>query len=353
MFIASAVAVAATGVKKEESEPPPASEVTVGGPLASGSPDEPENVTPQDDTNSNKGSEANDNVPPVSTPPPHPQSELIKQAKQVLIPIIIQNVRLRDPDANEETIQKRVESLITEKQCLEFVNLAKEFRQQMHARGSRSPSRTLVEGGGQCSRSTTQDRSGTQTPLVLGQPLPLVPGNVSMAGGSETHEECVMAGNFENQSTTEEQHMLSSGVRLRSEPVASTSTMPTADIDSAAIPSNVALAQTSTGRSPPRAPRAMRIGIEKRPRSFNGPYPPPSLVPSRARRAATDLSPAHASHTAGGTVFSPSELEDLSKLAALMRASVNERAVGSETQHAVASAATVHFRNSLLLTHTH
>ncbi|KAI0091150.1 hypothetical protein BDY19DRAFT_685919 [Irpex rosettiformis] len=63
------------------------------------------------------------------------RTELIEQAKQLLIPIITQNARLRDPDADAETIRNRVMSMITDEQCLDFLKIARSVRDQIRSNG--------------------------------------------------------------------------------------------------------------------------------------------------------------------------------------------------------------------------
>ncbi|KAI0342637.1 hypothetical protein BDW22DRAFT_126613 [Trametopsis cervina] len=61
----------------------------------------------------------------------HAQHNLIAQAKRLLVPVITQNARLRDPEADVEVLQNRVMSLITDDQCLQFLKLAKDVRDQL------------------------------------------------------------------------------------------------------------------------------------------------------------------------------------------------------------------------------
>ncbi|THG96262.1 hypothetical protein EW026_g5539 [Hermanssonia centrifuga] len=62
---------------------------------------------------------------------------LMEEAKRLLIPVIARNAQLRDPDADMEAIKERVMSLVTDAQCLEFVRLAREARDQMQDKSER------------------------------------------------------------------------------------------------------------------------------------------------------------------------------------------------------------------------
>ena len=59
------------------------------------------------------------------------RTTLLEQAKLLLVPIIAQNARRRDPDADPKALEERVMSLVTDEQCLEFLRLARESQTQM------------------------------------------------------------------------------------------------------------------------------------------------------------------------------------------------------------------------------
>lgn len=58
-------------------------------------------------------------------------ASVVEQARKLFIPVIIQNARLRNPEMDPEELEKKVVSLVTDEQCLEFVKLAADARNQL------------------------------------------------------------------------------------------------------------------------------------------------------------------------------------------------------------------------------
>lgn len=77
------------------------------------------------------------------------RAQLIEEARRLLIPVISQNIRLREPNLNEETIQQRVMALVTDEECLDFVRLAQQAKNQMVDKqgNSSNGSASTVTGG--------------------------------------------------------------------------------------------------------------------------------------------------------------------------------------------------------------
>lgn len=191
----------------------PASETAVSELLVNAIGDEKEDMITEPLSN-NPSNERNVDIhsPAVS------QAELIEEAKRLLVPVITQNARLRDPGADEETIKSRVMSLITVEHCVEFLQLAKDVREQMREKARHTPPAAVktAEKGGAISRLSSAE-AGT--------------GNIQ---GSRDK---------------------ASGTQKNRDSVAVAAVHPEHNVD---LPSNPSAAISSI-KSPPTAPRAMRI----------------------------------------------------------------------------------------------
>ncbi|CAL1717171.1 unnamed protein product [Somion occarium] len=99
---------------------------------------------------------------PSAAAAPRPLLSILEEAKHLMAPIILQNARRRDSKADEGLIRRKVEALLTEEHCLEFVRLAKEAQAQMTTREV-TPAPELLNGRTSVKRSrdslTTTDES--------------------------------------------------------------------------------------------------------------------------------------------------------------------------------------------------
>ncbi|KAF7796447.1 hypothetical protein EIP86_007624 [Pleurotus ostreatoroseus] len=74
-----------------------------------------------------------------------PNNSILEETKRLLIPVITENARLRNPDADIEMIKKKIMSMVTDDQCLEFVRLAKDVNGQMRDRQRQRAARAESE----------------------------------------------------------------------------------------------------------------------------------------------------------------------------------------------------------------
>ena len=199
------------------------------------------------------------------------RAELIEQAKQLLIPVITQNARLRDPDADEETIRNRVMTTLTDEQCLDFAKIARNLRSQIRSGGrNMSPGSNGTTGATQAMSTSAVSSVAKQADLsdssggMFDTRVPLDP--------IQTHTAPV-AGNIIKSASQPAAHSQNDSPSSPTTPPAMSSTA------------------TTGARSPPRAPKAMREALQGRRLSNSDPSVPSN--PSVLRLAASPYEAAY------------------------------------------------------------
>ncbi len=80
------------------------------------------------------------NSTPSLQPSPYPQA-IIDQCREILVPLVERNAKLRKPGIDEETLKRRAFNLLSDKLCADFIKLAKQVREQISVQPP--PRRTL------------------------------------------------------------------------------------------------------------------------------------------------------------------------------------------------------------------
>ena len=78
---------------------------------------------------------------------PYPQS-VLDQCRDILVPLVERNAKLRKPEVDEETVKRQAFRLLSDKLCSDFINLAKQVRAQisMQPPPQRTPSTDDLQG---------------------------------------------------------------------------------------------------------------------------------------------------------------------------------------------------------------
>lgn len=81
-----------------------------------------------------KVADSPNNLASSSTSVSTDRTAALEQMRQLILPVIIQNIRLRDPNADVQQVTNRVMSLMTDEQCMQFMNLATQAKSQMEGK---------------------------------------------------------------------------------------------------------------------------------------------------------------------------------------------------------------------------
>ncbi|KAI1796896.1 hypothetical protein LXA43DRAFT_1057289 [Ganoderma leucocontextum] len=84
---------------------------------------------------------------PSLQPSPYPQA-VLDQCRNILVPLVERNAKLRKPGVDEEVVKRRAFGLLSDKLCADFIKLAKQVREQISVQAPppRTPSTDDVQG---------------------------------------------------------------------------------------------------------------------------------------------------------------------------------------------------------------
>lgn len=84
-----------------------------------------------DNSNSNTPVEGSS---PQRPAPPATESSILQKCRDLIIPLVLRNAKARDPEIDSEALEKKTKALVTDEVCAKSFSLAKDLKEQLDAK---------------------------------------------------------------------------------------------------------------------------------------------------------------------------------------------------------------------------